>query len=271
MRLVAFLCFVSVIALSKCSTPSAQQPSNAGSEKQNANQARRVQDAEKLVRSIQQNDAENVQRLLSAGADPNEKGLDYLPLMMAVLKRSKQIVEVLLTAGANVNATSEIGDTSLTMAVASGDTEIVDLLIERGADLTVRDKYGSTVLHKAARESDGEMMKRLLATGVDPNLKDSEDNTPLIIAPGNLDVVTGKSIDIVRLLIEKGADVNAKNKYGGTPLHAAIGSEQTVKLLLEHGADVNAKNNDAWTPLEVALLRGCPSTVQLLEKAGAKE
>lgn len=168
---------------SQCNSPTAHQPNDSQAQT-NGNQTARLQEADKLVRSIQQNDLATVERLLSAGANPNEKGTaTSTPLMMAVLKQNKRIIEMLLNADANINATDDIGDTALVLALKS-DAEIVDLLLKRGADVSVRDKFGSTVLHDAARESDADTMRRLLAGKVDPNLKDNEGNTPLMIQVG---------------------------------------------------------------------------------------
>ena len=78
--------------------------------------------------------------------------------------------------------------------------------------------------------------------------------------------------EIIEPLIAKGADVNAKDKDGGTPLHyaAKYGRKETVELLIAKGADLNAKDDDGKTPLDRAILRNDGKTIDLLRKHGGK-
>lgn len=78
-------------------------------------------------------------------------------------------------------------------------------------------------------------------------------------------------IDAMRLLIDHGANVNKRDRYGGTPLHGAVTNKEAVILLINNGADVNAADNDGWTILKMAswlrLLND--DTTQLLKDNGA--
>ena len=92
-----------------------------------------------------------------------------------------------------------------------------------------------------------EVVKQHLAKGVDIDAVDSVSGiTPLAWA-----VIRGQS-QMAELLVQHGADVNAKNNDGGTSLHAAafLGRVEIVKLLVQHEADINAKNNDGETPMD---------------------
>ena len=109
----------------------------------------------------------------------------------------------------------------------------------------------------------------LLDNGADVNAKDKRLSTPLHIAGGGFI----NRIDVVELLLARGAEVNARDDLGMTPLHLmALVPSQTPKmvLLLDHGADVDAIANDGETPLEMAAGSGNKDEVELLLARGAK-
>ena len=108
-------------------------------------------------------------------------------------------------------------------------------------------------IHDAAYGGNIEAVKQHLAAGADVNAKNKgfsrKDSTPLQHA-----ALKGQK-KVVELLIEKGADVNAKCDVGWTPLHnaAAYGHKEIIELLIAKSADVNAKNKDLNTPLDLAI------------------
>ena len=101
---------------------------------------------------------------------------------------------------------------------------------------------------EAAKQGNIEAVKQHLAAGVDVNAKDKYGLTPLHHAAWQ-----GRN-EIVELLIANGADVNAKDVDGGTPLHEAAsdGRKEVVELLIDNGADVNVKDDRGMTPLDWA-------------------
>ncbi|EFX05479.1 ankyrin repeat-containing protein [Grosmannia clavigera kw1407] len=105
----------------------------------------------------------------------------------------------------------------------------------------------------------------LLNRGADVNAANSNGRTPLSHAARNGHKTT------VNLLLNRGANINAADSDGQTPLHDAVwnGNETTIKLLLDRGADINAADSDDWTPLHDAVWVGHVATVKLLLDRGA--
>jgi len=122
-------------------------------------------------------------------------------------------------------------------------------------------------IHDAANFGNIEAIKQHLAAGKDVNAKDEYGGTPLHRAVGNL-----VRKEIVELLIANGADVNAKHDNGATPLHYAVTGDQKeiAELLIAAGADVNVKQKVGGTPLDRAIKKNHTETADLLLKHGGK-
>jgi len=220
--------------------------------------------------------------LLNKGRfDTNIKMTDGSTFLIKASENGYQIiVKLLLEKGADVNIKNDYGETALWWASRGGYTEIVKLLLDKGAKIDGGN--GRTALMEASSGGYMEIVKLLLDNGAKINVNDDNGNTALIHAStgGNIiikffinrDKNVNKNVtssdelallkgwqqqytEIVELLLSKGADVNAKNDFGVTPLMGASESGQLeiVKLLLDKGADVNAKNDFGITPLMVPL------------------
>lgn len=139
----------------------------------------------------------------------------------AIRKRETDLVDYLLSHGANVEAQDVGGDTPLHRAAQTGQTEVAELLLSQGANIEAGDKYGNTPLHCAVAEKHGDTIGLLLSRGADVNAKNkTQGNTPLHLAAIN------GSVGIGMLLLDRGADINAINNQYETPLHLAVRAEQ---------------------------------------------
>lgn len=165
--------------------------------------------------------------LLEAGANANVRNTsEHTPLYVAAFLGHAQVAELLLQAGAEVNAACFMGITPLYMAARLGHEEAVQVLLEHGAEVHN--------IHEAAGIGDVEKVRQFLAA--DASLIDQEAMSGGM--PLHWAAVNGK-LEVVRALIEAGADVNARDNGGETPLHWAAANDQrrAAELLLEHGAE----------------------------------
>lgn len=157
-------------------------------------------------------------------------------------------VETLIAQGADVNAKDKDGNSPLYFATLQNSTAIVEALLSQGANPKSND-YSS--IRIAARQGSKGVMEAFLAHGINPNLKLGIFETPLLYLA--VEWIEGGNKAAAEVLIVHGADVNAKDKDGNTPLTWAsyTGKKEIAKLLISKGADVNVKNNDGYTPLQM--------------------
>lgn len=214
-------------------------------------------------------DPEVLRLLLAKGArvDGRDKENDNNTVLMeAASGTSVWKVEMLLAAGVDIKATNDEGQTALMMA-ASLDHRVrpadrlpmLDLLLKRGSEINAKDKSGKTALLYSVTQymseaggviSHVEIVKLLVDRGADIQVTDERGDNALNIALG----VWRGDPEIPRFLIAKGINVNAPNKHGNTSLLLAVmnGNVPGVESLLEKGAAVNHKNAKGETPLMLA-------------------
>ncbi|XP_053796087.1 ankyrin repeat domain-containing protein 17 isoform X7 [Vidua macroura] len=206
--------------------------------------------------------------LLNAGAEINSRTgskLGISPLMLAAMNGHTAAVKLLLDMGSDINAQIETNrNTALTLACFQGRTEVVSLLLDRKANVEHRAKTGLTPLMEAASGGYAEVGRVLLDKGADVN-------APPV--PSSRDTALTIAADkghykFCELLISRGAHIDVRNKKGNTPLWLAAngGHLDVVQLLVQAGADVDAADNRKITPLMAAFRKGHVKVVRYLVK-----
>lgn len=243
-----------------------------------------------LLQASRRGDIGSVQVLLDAGANIEEVAADrYSPLLLASHSDHLALTRYLLQRGANPNA-STLGYTALHTAVLRGNVALVQLLVDAGADLNARItkpapmerfSYGWMVLPEAvvgatpyllaAKYVEVEIMRALLSAGADTHAVLNDGTTALMAAAGTgwgiggsadrrgrtLDAAEisieldseARALDAVRLALDAGDDANAANRTGSTALHgaAAHGYQKILQLLVDRGGRVDVKDGTGKT------------------------
>ena len=179
------------------------------------------------------------------------------PLHFAAFYNRIVFARKLIAKGAKLNRVNYLGATPLSTAIEKGHTLIVKILINSpGIDLSIVDKQGLSILHKAASTGNAEILNFILK-----NL-----NSKLSIdCCTNYDKLTALhqaayngQLPIVKILVNAGANVNAKSNTNTTPLHLASikNHEKVIKYLIKSNANVDAQDCHQRTPLHYAAIYG---------------
>ena len=175
------------------------------------------------------------------------------PLHHAVKEPHVLNVELLMRSGAQIDARDSVrGMTSLHHLLHSDNEEMIQLLLQSQADVNAQDLYGRTVLSTAAEVGNHVMVQFLLKDPrISIDLVDKNGITPLHVA------ASFKRVDIIEMLIQASADVNAPDYLNATPLHYAAygGTPEIITQLLEAGANDKLVDNAGWLPVQYALSR----------------
>ncbi|KAF2364038.1 Ankyrin repeat-containing domain [Trinorchestia longiramus] len=237
-----------------------------------------------LCLSVENNDLAMVQLLLRLGASINQAdSTGECPLHIACSRGYCSLADVLLhQARPNVNARTLQGTTALHAAAAQGSLELIEKLLSHGADFNVQDKNGVSTLHLACSGGHSEICSTLLDAGAHAAILDYVNNTPLHYAVSTF----GVDVDNIKKLITKCPQALCiTNKSGETPLIIAIRSlrhdikellESILKLALKtmpkicHSVILGHRTVIGHTPLHLAVLEKQISCVRILLAAGAE-
>ena len=253
--------------------------------------------AQDLIVTAKENDLDTLKSLLAAKADVNARQADgTTALAWAVYNNDPDAVDLLVRAGADAKLANEYGVSPLHLACTNQNADIVAVLLKAGADPNGTKWSGETALMSCANTGVTKAVTDMLAHGADVNAKESnQDQTALMWAAAE------NHADVVKALIDGGADVNARSKLvpapepfivkvpssfgqnfpktvrfrkasgGFPPLHFAAqkGGIQTAQLLLEAGADINYVTQEDGSALVIATAAGHEEFALFLLDKGA--
>lgn len=205
-----------------------------------------------ILQSVRDGDAFAVRRLLSADASlvhATDEGLKT-PLHWAAEKNHYEIAEMLLDAGADLEATTSWGATPFDWAATMGSTRVADLLLARGAkgmNVVAAANLGKLDLVRNFLDSGAPLTFPGQVVTSEPNVEmvgDSARAKGDVISEAFYGACRNGHTATAKLLFERGADVNAKGILGGTGLHWASinGHKETVAFLMAHGADLTIRD-----------------------------
>jgi ankyrin repeat protein len=205
-----------------------------------------------LYQAIWMCSTDEVERLLSIGSDPSEERPNgKSPLFWAISLNDLSSIRLLLASGADPNHIEHFNWTPLTTALVTARGDIIQFLLHSGADPNKRTRAGvPPILYAgiAGQHADDPLwaIKALIHYGADPCAGDANGHTALHDV-GNP--------QFVEFFLRQGCDVNATTANGRTPLHEAARASMTegAQVLLAAGANPNAQDDAGTTPLHIAV------------------
>jgi len=214
---------------------------------------------------------EVVEILLSRGANKEHRNVsDYTPLSLAASGGYTNIIKLLLAHGAEINSRtgSKLGISPLMLAAMNGHTAAVKLLLDMGSDINAQiETNRNTALTLACFQGRHEVVSLLLDRKANVEHRAKTGLTPL------MEAASGGYTEVGRVLLDKGADVNAapvpSSRDTALTIAADKGHYRFVELLLSRGAQVDVRNKKGNSSLWLAANGGHLDVVQLLYSAGA--
>lgn len=227
-----------------------------------------------LQYAVAMNNLEGVRCLILAKVDVKAQAINGFNALHEVAfnghgRHSKEILQLLLNAGANIEAKSQYGFTPLHFAAQKGALGVAQGLLDAGASTEALSDTLGTPLHQAAFNGHLEVVQRLLDGGANIHAKDSSGQTALHIASNTK---CDKNLSVIKLLLARGASVlEAADPMNGwlPPHHAAIsGFKEAVELFLDTGFDKASTDAHGWQMIHYAAWAGHVDVLKLLLERG---
>ncbi|XP_052217087.1 ankyrin-1-like [Dreissena polymorpha] len=216
-----------------------------------------------MYMAVQNNEPTTLRQLIDSGADVNEYYQDMTLisaksiLHMCCEKGRYDCVKVLLERGANLYIRDTWYQTPLMYCMITQYDDIAALLLQHDPGIVdIGDKYGKSAMHIAVDVGSIDCLKVLLRYGADVNVRNDYGVTPLIHVCGNKSLEVDVMLEMVRLLVESGADPNLKcYREARTALQCAmiIKHVEVVETLLSAGSDPNVLDNGGRCPITTLL------------------
>lgn len=217
-----------------------------------------------LMSAARNGDTEAVRKMLDLGTEVNQKTTKgKTALMLAAAGGFTETVKQLVDRGADVNARDSYDTTALIAAATAGHSDTAVTLLKYGADPTFKDTSGGSALSNATFFGHTEVVLGLL---------ENMSGLPAPVGDELLLLCAGLGHEkIARALLDKGINVNAKGIKQRTSLMAAAAFDKPdmVRLLLEYGADLDAKDEDGLSAIQVAENKGNHEVLTLLRNSQA--
>jgi ankyrin repeat protein len=233
----------------------------------NLNQTNEARGTSLLAEAVEHGNREIVAVLLDAGAGVNHRSRWGTTALMSLTESATpELVRDLISAGANLNARDDGGDNPLMDVAGSVKPAVLTELIRAGSRIDTTNSTGETALFSAARSNSAEAVSLLIEAGLNVNAKNDEGQNALMA------IAADGSFEKIKTLIERGADTSLVDDSGRTALMLASFNQDphVAELLLASGSKIDARDEDGETALLVAAERGPEKTVLLLIYAGAQ-
>lgn len=221
---------------------------------------------EQLFIAADAGDTVKVINLIKQGADPDAKTWEGVTsLMYATENADLPMMKVLIRCGADPDLKPANGNTALIASILNGTPDLTEFLIRNGASVDLGDNNDATPLMYAIRLDSFYIPDLLLYYGADIDTKSKDGTDALMLAS-----LEGRSA-IAEELIAMGADLNSTDNMGNTALHfaARAGHTDIMEMLIAEGAAVEARTRYGYTPLSVAVVKNNYEAARLLIGAGA--